>query len=949
MKRKVLFLISQLHKGGAETSLVHLINSLNPEQYDIELMVMNQVPVKGAISLIGSVADHVRVVDVFHEENKNRVIRKVYHRLQRGRAFSEVAIRYVTGKQYDLAIHVGEWWSPNFLASFVQAKKKMVWFHADIDKSNVFSPDSFFSLDSHIDKYLFVSVHSMEASCKRYPFITGKSSVLHNAIDLDEIRQKSKESCDIYRNNKLPLLVTLANIRTEKGQFRAVEAMKELQKRGRDFVWWNIGHASAEDEVNKLRSEIDNYGLENRFLLLGAYANPYPLLMQADALACLSDFESWSLVITEARCLGIPVIATKTSGATEQIQDGENGFLTDFDPIEIADAIEKVLFNSSIQKRLRHYLEHNDRLPNAMEEFKALFDEKFEKQERGSVLFVIDDVNYPGGAHAACFRQISFLQSQGIKVDIYSPTWPNVKVLSLLPETRFISYYGTKEQLMIGRSPLCCLVAKDLSFEEKKQRIEAFLTFRRTKSTAFTEVYQDNYVKNLASNYDVVCVLSEGSRFKKVIAESHAKKKVQWIHTDYTAWRKLSDWTLQLTKDDGEIWKSMDQIVVLSDVFHQSLGNLYPHLREQIATVGNLQPDQVIKKRAKEPILLFHNVVYFIHRDKQELEANQILSSLMDLKKKGLTFYWIIVGVPYRVMKKYPQLEDSVRCFPATEGILYDNLFKDKDVLFCNEYTDPAIVHAAEDNQMIICTMDRVCSSPVQQSNGWIIPRNMDVVSFLFHRSIQIMLQRKEQKMMSEIKAATQAIHPIRFISCFRFEPVKNVAGIIRVLGRLRTCGIPFEWVFVGDGEQFGMAKEMVQQYKLDPFVIFAGWQSNVFPFLAQSDVFVQFSHYEGLPNSIYEALILGKPVLSTNVGAIQDQITPGENGWLIEPTEHALFEALLHIALNEGEVRQYQRNLSTYVYRNDIVEKQLLAVLDPDQVIAVNSNENMNHVGTNF
>lgn len=268
MKRKVLFLISQLHKGGAENSLVKLVNSLNPQEYETELIVMNQIPVKDSISLIDHVAQHVRVCDVFHEENKHRLVRKIYNRLQRGRAFSEVAISFVAGKQYDLAVHVGEWWSPNFLVSFVQADRKMVWIHSDIDKSNAFSPDSFFAMDDRIDQYLFVSAHSMEASCKCYPFIRGKSAVLHNAIDLEEIRHMSEAPCDCHRK-QLPLVVTLANIRTEKGHLRSVEVMKELKRRGRDLVWWNIGHSSVEEEVRKLKAEIEAAGLEDRFLLLG--------------------------------------------------------------------------------------------------------------------------------------------------------------------------------------------------------------------------------------------------------------------------------------------------------------------------------------------------------------------------------------------------------------------------------------------------------------------------------------------------------------------------------------------------------------------------------------------------------------------------------------------------------------------------------------------------------
>ena len=280
-------------------------------------------------------------------------------------------------------------------------------------------------------------------------------------------------------------------------------------------------------------------------------------------------------------------------------------------------------------------------------------------------------------------------------------------------------------------------------------------------------------------------------------------------------------------------------------------------------------------------------------------------------------------------MQKYPQLEDSVTCIPAVEGLSYDHLLADKDVLFCDTDTDPAFLHAAKKKHIIVCTMDSACTAPFRESHGWRLPREENVVAFLEQHSIAMLLDIMEAKLASEEYVPAQTPHPVRFVSCFRFEPVKNAAGIIRVLGRLRACGIPFEWVFVGNGEQFDMAREMVRQYKLDDQVLFVGWQANAFPFIINSDVFVQFSNYEGLPNTIYEALILGKPVLSTNVGAVRDQLIPGENGWLIEPNEQALFEALLHLALHKEEVRKCQKRLDSYVYRNDLVEEQLCAVFD--------------------
>ena len=63
--KKLLFVISQLYKGGAETSLVNLLNHLDYNKYSIELLILNQSPVKGAVSLIDRVNKNVTVCDAY--------------------------------------------------------------------------------------------------------------------------------------------------------------------------------------------------------------------------------------------------------------------------------------------------------------------------------------------------------------------------------------------------------------------------------------------------------------------------------------------------------------------------------------------------------------------------------------------------------------------------------------------------------------------------------------------------------------------------------------------------------------------------------------------------------------------------------------------------------------------------------------------------------------------
>lgn len=925
---KVLFMISQFHKGGAETSLSNLLKKMNPKQYDIDFMIMNQVPVAGTVSLVEEVPSHVHVCNVFAEEqNQNKIAKKLYYKLLNGNTYSEKAISFVQGKVYDLAIHVGEWWTPEFLSYFVQAKRKAVWFHADIDKSTVFNPDLFFASDEAVDYYLFVSQHSMESSCEKFPFIKDRASVLHNYIDCEAIVRMAKEPAPLKRKKDKPLVVTVANIRTEKNHLRAFEAMKLLQKKGLEFTWWNVGHKSVPEIVQALEEDAKQCGLEDDFILTGANENPYPLLKQADALACLSNFESWSLVITEARSLGVPIVATKTSGAIEQINDGHNGVLVDFTAESIAEGLEKILFDKKFNAHCKEYLRTKDTIPDPLVELEKISKFPEHKEAKKSALYVIDDVNYQGGAHHAAFQHIRALQKKGMDVSIYSPTFASARVRSLLPGVRFYSYYSTREYALLSRRVLGAYLAKDVTKEEKQMRIASLRSFRENRDNRFIDQQHELYVQNLASQFDTVCLLSEGSRFKKTIAASTPKKKIQWIHTDYCTWSQMNDWTKGQSKDDGEIWKSMDKIVVLSPIFEKPLAKMYPHLKKKITAVGNLQPVESIIKKGGEQIVRHLNVVCVLDENNAEKAGRKILNALMERKKKKNSFYWVIVGLPFEMLEEYPQLNDSVTCVPSQKCVDLELLLKQKDILIAGEEQSD-VLRVARRNRMPVISLSDKAARPEKTDDGWKLPAGTNPASFVWENMLAITHSVEDVKSAHLDKQGhllDKCEKPVHFVSCFRFEPVKNVTGIIKTLGRLLVGGVRFHWTFIGDGEQYALAQEMVAQYRLEDHVTFVGQQANPFPYIKQADVFVQFSRYEGLPNTIYEALILGVPVLATNVGAIADQITSPEYGWLIECKEDALAEAIMDIASNPEKIESMKAALKKYRYDNESVEKQLI------------------------
>ena len=442
--KKLLFVISQLYKGGAETSLVNLLNHLDYKKYDVELLVLNQSPVENAVSLIERINKNVKVCDAYAEYQKINVFDKVHGKFvyttQQKTAYYLPALDFVRNKMYDWAFFVGEWYNPSFVAYEVQAKIKAAWIHNDLSEAEYFDSGEYFYFLDRFDYYIFVSRNSMEASIQRYPFLKERSVCIYNINDVEYIKSREKEEAVDFPKTTLPVLLTCANFRTQKNHLRQVKVMAELKRRGVEFVWVNIGATTDREIVNQVKALCIKEDLKDKFLILGPKENPYAYIKRADAVTVLSDYESWSMVITESKIVGTPIIATKTSGALEQIIHGEIGLLTEFDVKDMADKLESFICDRQLREKMKKNISNFDNTTEILESFSKLIAEgnsyierRRNEQSGKSILYIIDDINYMGGAHVATKLQIKEFVKQGRNVNVFSVAIPNVKVRKELP------------------------------------------------------------------------------------------------------------------------------------------------------------------------------------------------------------------------------------------------------------------------------------------------------------------------------------------------------------------------------------------------------------------------------------------------------------------------------------------------------------------------------------
>lgn len=91
--------------------------------------------------------------------------------------------------------------------------------------------------------------------------------------------------------------------------------------------------------------------------------------------------------------------------------------------------------------------------------------------------------------------------------------------------------------------------------------------------------------------------------------------------------------------------------------------------------------------------------------------------------------------------------------------------------------------------------------------------------------------------------------------------------------------------VWVGGGELEPEIRRMIATRGLEGRLEVTGWlpQAQVLPRLAQCDIFVHFSRWEGLANAVIDAMAAGLPVVASDIPPNRELVRPGGNGWLVK------------------------------------------------------------------
>ena len=392
--KMVLFVIPTMRMGGAERSLVSLLNALDPARVQVDLLLF-----EGGGILQSQLPDWVHVLEAdpvtrgmileiryYLKETAKQSLSAAASRLwmtvrsslcskwRLPPIFSwDTAKKHIPPlkKHYDVAIGFLEGFTDFYVIDKVDADRKIGWIHTDISKSRHAKREAFYY--SQFDALATITELCRDSILTLYPELKTKVFVIPNLVSADEVRRKAEKPIELTKKPGVYELVTVGRLEHAKGIDIAVNVCRILTDRGLPLHWHVYGDGSLYREIEE---QIDTLGLKDRMILHGTVTNPYPYIKAADLVVQPSRWEGKSVVLDEAKLLGKAIVVTNYPSVFDQVRHGETGWIVETQPDAIADGIEHVLRDEALRTRLeKACLSVPDETPEILEKFYRLIGE----------------------------------------------------------------------------------------------------------------------------------------------------------------------------------------------------------------------------------------------------------------------------------------------------------------------------------------------------------------------------------------------------------------------------------------------------------------------------------------------------------------------------------------------------------------------------------------------
>ena len=391
MKKRIFIAIHYLEIGGAEMSLIGLLQSFDYCKVEVDLFIYRHqgeflAMIPKEVNVLPEIPAYAQIEAPMKESIQEGFWRIVYGRLKAkwehrrfvkqnhpidgGAIFGYIA-KNVTpylpdinpDTYYDLAI---SFLTPhNIVLQKVKARKKACWIHTDYIKVAVNAELELPVWDGY-DHIVSISEEVTASFLKVFPTLKDKIVLIENILSERFVRERAKMEIqtDIHKvspyNDTTLNLLSVGRFSYAKNYDNVPDICKRINHQlsiihyPLRVCWYLIGFGGDEALI---RQKIQEAGMEDHVIILGKKTNPYPYIKACDIYVQPSRYEGKSVTVREAQILCKPVIVTNYTTAPSQIKDGIDGVIVPMDNTKCADGIVKFIKNKDLQSQIIDYLQ----------------------------------------------------------------------------------------------------------------------------------------------------------------------------------------------------------------------------------------------------------------------------------------------------------------------------------------------------------------------------------------------------------------------------------------------------------------------------------------------------------------------------------------------------------------------------------------------------------------
>ena len=170
----------------------------------------------------------------------------------------------------------------------------------------------------------------------------------------------------------------------------------------------------------------------------------------------------------------------------------------------------------------------------------------------------------------------------------------------------------------------------------------------------------------------------------------------------------------------------------------------------------------------------------------------------------------------------------------------------------------------------------------------------------------------ESNKIIEKSKEPVPELESDKFFKLIAVGSLKTIKGynrLLHIIFRLKQENKKIRLYVLGIGPQEKELKEYVEKKGLKENIIFLGYQTNPYKYVAKSELFVCSSFAEGFSTAATEALIVGTPVCTVNVSGMKEMLgEDNEYGIVTENSEEALYEGIKNIVDDQKKLKHYKR-----------------------------------------